>query len=68
MACLVGGLNGKESAFNVRDLGLITGLGRCPGEGSGYSLQYSCLENSMDKGAWQATVLGVANSQTQLND
>ena len=50
------------------DLGSIPGLGRCPGEGSGNPLQYSCLENSMDRGAWQATVHGVAKSQTTLND
>ena len=45
----------KESACNVGDLGLITGSGRCPGEGNVYPLQYSCLENSMDRGTWQAT-------------
>ena len=43
-----GGSDGKESAYNTGDLGLIPGLGRSPGEGNGYSLQYSCLENSMD--------------------
>ena len=48
-------------------LGSIPGLGRSPGEGNGSSLQYSCLENSMDRGACQATVQGVANSQTQLS-
>ena len=48
--------------------GLIPGLGRYPGEGSGNPLQCSCLENSMDKGDWQATVHGVTKSQTQLND
>ena len=46
------------------DLGLISGLGRSPGEGNGYPLQYSCLENSMDMGAWRATVHGVAESDT----
>ena len=46
----VGGLDGKESACNVRDLGLVPGSGRSPGEGNGYLLQYSCLENSMDRG------------------
>ena len=46
----------KESACNAGDLGLIPGLGRFPGEGNGNSLQYSCLENLMDRGAWQATV------------
>ena len=54
-----GGSDGKESACNAEDLGLIPGLGRSPGEGNGYSLQYSCLENSMDRGAWCAIVLGV---------
>ena len=50
--------DGKESACNARDLGLIPGSGRSPGEGNGYPLQYSCLENPMDRGAWQATVNG----------
>ena len=54
-----GGSNGKESAFNVGDLGSIPGLGRSPGEGKGYPLQYSGLENSMD-----CIVLGVAKSWT----
>ena len=49
-------------------MGLIPGLGRSPGEGNGNPLQYSCLENPMDRGAWWAVVLGVANSQTQLID
>ena len=53
-----GGSDGKESACHVEDPGLIPGLGRCPGEGNGYPLQYSCLENPMDRGAWQATVHG----------
>jgi len=48
-------LVGKESACNRRDLCLSPGLGRSPGEGNGSSLQYSCLENPMDRGAWQAT-------------
>ena len=43
---------------------LIPGLGRCPGEGNGKPLQYSCLENSMDRGAWWATVNGIAKSRT----
>ena len=59
---------GQESACNVGDLGSIPGLGRSPGEGNGYLLQYSCLENSMDERAWQATVHGVIKSQTQLNN
>ena len=54
-----GGSDGKESAYNTGDLGVIPGLGRSPGEGNGYSLQYSCLENSMDRGAWQVTVHGL---------
>ena len=62
-----GGSAGKESACNLGVLGSIPGLGRSPGEGNGYSLQYSCLENSMDR-AWQAIVLGVAKSQTWLSD
>ena len=59
-----GGSDGKESSCNVGDLGSIPGLERSPGEGKGYSLQYSGLEDSMDRGAWQATVHGVAKSQT----
>ena len=51
---------GKESACNAGDLGLIPGLGRSPGEGNGNPLQCSCLKNPMDRGAWQATVHGVA--------
>ena len=58
----------KESACNAGDLGLIPGLGRSPREGNGNPLQYSCLENPMDKGAWQVIVLGVRKSQTRLND
>jgi len=48
--------------------GSIPGSGRSPGEGNGYSAKYSCLENRMDRGAWQATVHGVTESQTQLSD
>jgi len=59
-----GGSDGKESACNVGDLGLIPGLGRSPGEGNGYPVQYSFLENSTDRGAWQSTAHGVANSWT----
>ena len=51
---------GKESACNAGDLGWIPGLGRSPGEGNGNPLQYSCLENPMDRGAWWATAHGVA--------
>ena len=63
-----GGSDGKESARNAGDLGSILGLGRSHGGGHGNPLQDSCLENSMDRGAWRATVHGVAKSQTQLND
>ena len=63
-----GGLAGKESACNVGDLGSDPGLGRSPGEGKGNPLQYSCLENPMDRGAWWAAVHGVAKSRTWLSD
>ena len=63
-----GGLDGKASVYNAGDLGLIPGLGRSPGEGNGNPLQYYCLENPMDRGAWQAAVRGVAKSQTRLSD
>ena len=53
---------------NARDEGSIPGLGRSPGGGDGNPFQYSCLENSMDRGAWQAQVHGVLKSQTQLSD
>ena len=52
--------DGKESACNAGDLDFIPGSGRSPGEGNGNPLQYSCLENPMDRGAWRATVHGVA--------
>ena len=58
------GLDGKGFACNTGDSGLIVGLGRSPGEGNGNPLQYSCLENSMDRGAWWATVHVVAKSRT----
>ena len=58
----LGGSDGKESAHNMRDPGSIPGLERYPGKRNGIPLQYSCLENSMDSGAWQATVHGVAES------
>ena len=51
-----GGSDGKASVYNVGDLGSIPGSGRSPGEGNGNPLQYPCLENSVDRGAWQATV------------
>ena len=57
---------GKESACNTGDPASIPGLGRSPGEGNGYPLQYSCLENAMDRGAWQATVHGVAMCITNV--
>ena len=63
-----GGSDGKESACNVGDLGSILGLGRSPGEVDNYPLQYSGLENSMDRGAWWATVHKVTKSQTQVSD
>ena len=59
-----GGSDAKESACNVGDLGSVPGLGRAPGEGNGNPLQYSCLETSMDRGIWEATVHGVAKSWT----
>ena len=63
-----GGSVGKESAWNAGDPGSIPDTGRSPGEGTGYPLQYSCLENSTDRGAWWATVHGVAKSPTQLSN
>ena len=63
-----GGSDDKESASNAGDLGLIPELGRSPGEGNGKPLKYSCLENPMDRGAWQATVHAVTKSQTRLSD
>ena len=57
----------KCLAYNVGDLGLTPGLGRSSGEGNGNPLQYSCLENPMDRGAWWATVHGVAKSRTRLS-
>ena len=66
-----GGSGGKESACNARatgDTNLIPGSGRSPGEGNGNPLQYSCLENPMDRGTWPATVHGVAKSRTRLSN
>ena len=63
-----GGSHDKESACNAGDPGSIPGSGRSTGEGNGYPLQYSCLGNPMDRGAWQGQVHGVAKSQTQLSD
>ena len=63
-----GGSVVKNLPANAGDPGLIPESGRSPGEGNGYPLQYSCPENSMDRGAWQATVHGVAKSQTRLSN
>ena len=63
-----GGSVVKRPPANAGDLGSIPGSERSPGEGKGNPLQYSCLENSMDRGGWQATVLGVAKSPTQLSN
>ena len=60
--------NPPANAGNARDVGLIPGLGKSYGEGNGNSLQYSYLENSMDRGDWQAIVHGVEKSQTRLSD
>ena len=62
-----GGSDGKESACNAGDLGLIPRSGRSPGEGNGTALQYSCLENPKDKGAWRATECGVGKSRTHVS-
>ena len=61
---LPGGSDGKESACNAGDLGLILGLGRSPGEENGNPLQYSCLEDTKDRGVWLATVHGAAKNWT----
>ena len=63
-----GGSDGKESACNEGDPGSIPESGRSPGGGHGNPLQYSCLENPTDRGAWRATVHGVAKSWTQLSN
>ena len=63
-----GGSNGKTSAYNAGDPGSIPGQGRSPGEGNGNPLQYYCLENPMNREAWQSTVHGVAKSWTRLSD
>ena len=67
-ASFSGGSDGKESACNAGDPGLIPWLGRSAGEGNGNPLQYSCLEDLKDRGAWRAAVHGVAKSQTGLSD
>ena len=63
-----GGSDSKESACNAGDLSSIPRSGRCPGEGNSYPLQYSCLENPMDRRPWQATVHGITKSRTWLSD
>ena len=60
--------NLPANAGDIRGIGSIPALGRSPGEGNGYSLQSSCLENPMDRGAWQATVHGVTKSRTRLSN
>ena len=65
---MTGGSDGKASTYDEGDLDSIPGLGRSPGEGNGNPLQYSCLENPMDGGAWEATVHGVAKSRTRLSN
>ena len=62
-----GGSDGEESAYNAGIPGSIPGLGRSPGKGNGYPLQYSCLKNPMDRGPWQAIVHRAAKSWTQLS-
>ena len=66
--CFPGSSDSKESDYNERDQGLIPGSGRSPGEGNGNPLQYSPLQNSMDRGAWRAIVHEVAKNQTRLSD
>ena len=67
-SCFPGSSDGKASAYNAGDPGSIPGSGRSPGEGNDNPFQYSCLENPMDRGAWWATVHGVAKSRTRLSD
>ena len=67
-AAFPGGPDGKEFVFNAGDPGSFAGLGTFPGKGNGNSLQYSCLDISMDRGAWWAIVHSVAKSQTLLSD
>ena len=63
-----GGSDSKASAYNAGDPGLIPGSGRSPGEGDGNPVQYSCLENLMNRGTWYTTIHGVTKSQTELRD
>ena len=64
----LGSSDGKESTCSTEDLGSIPKSGRSPGEGSGYPLQYSCLENSMERGAYWATIHEVRKSRTRLSN
>ena len=66
--CFPGGSNGKEYVCSEGDLGSVPGSGRSPGEGNGNPLQCSCLENSVGRGAWWATVHGIAKIRTWLSD
>ena len=59
--------NPPANAGDIRDMGLIPGLGKSPGVGNGNSLKHFCMENAMDRGAWRATVHGIAKSQTCLS-
>ena len=68
MMSLPDGSDGKESAYNAGDLSLIPGSRISPREENGNLLQYSCLKNSMDRGAWWATIHGIAKSQTRLSN
>ena len=68
MVSYPGGSDSKASVYNAGDLGSIPESGRSPGEGKGNPLQYYCLENPMDRGAWWATVHGVTKSRTRLSD
>ena len=63
-----GSSDDKESACNAEEPGSVPGSGRSPGGGHGNPLQYSCLENPMDRGAWRAAVHGVTKSRTRLNN
>ena len=63
-----GGSDSEVSAYSAGDPGSVPGSGRSPGEGNGNPLQYSILENSMDRGAWWTTVHGVTKSRTRLSD
>ena len=65
---LPGGSDGQEFAYNAEDLGSVPGSGRSPGEGNDYSLLYSCLENPIDRGAWQAAVHRIAKIQRRLSN